>query len=222
MAFGSFFKTLGKTLADKVKNTGKAQAKQATKSSIDWFKSKVATAFNRKQRAVAPSVEKWIDKRMASASDAMKQSVYMTQFANTGYLYFFMYDAKWKNTPQLPYYDYFPCTIPIEQYNDGFLGLNLHYLPPVLRAQLFDNLLTLKRKTIDRGRPDQYLKISYQIVKGMSQLYKPCVKRYLNTQFRSKFAKVPFDEWENAVFLPVQDFRGATAKKVWADSRKKI
>ena len=231
MGIFSAFKSKTKSIVDKVRDLTPSQAKRETDKSIEWFKKQVKGALKSRKKPLTPAEERRreksrldskMDSRMAIAGNDIKSKAYMTQFANTGYLYFYMYDAKWKNTPQLPYYDFFPCTIPIEQYRDGFLGLNMHYLPPVLRAQLFDQLLQLKRDTIDRGRYDKYLSISYPIIKQMGNLYKPCIKRYLNTQFRSQFAKIPFEEWENAVFLPLQDFRGANYRTVWSDSRKKV
>jgi len=44
-----------------------------------------------------------------------------------GRLNMFFYDPKFKKT--LPYYDTFPLVLPLERYDDGFLGINLHYLP---------------------------------------------------------------------------------------------
>ena len=56
-----------------------------------------------------------------------------------GRLNMFIYDPKLK--AKLPYYDSFPLVLPIEQYKDGFLGLNLHYLPIGLRVRLLDRLV---------------------------------------------------------------------------------
>ena len=44
-----------------------------------------------------------------------------------GEMYMFYYDAKHKDT--LPYWDRFPLVFPFSKVKDGFLGLNLHYLP---------------------------------------------------------------------------------------------
>jgi hypothetical protein len=63
-----------------------------------------------------------------------------------GKMYSFVYDPKTKE--QLPYYDIYPLVFPIEYYNDGFLGINLHYLPPVLRARLMDALYETINNTI--------------------------------------------------------------------------
>ena len=55
-----------------------------------------------------------------------------------GRLCMFTYKAKGQKT--LPYYDKFPLVFPIEIKNNGFMGLNLHYLPPPERAKLMDAL----------------------------------------------------------------------------------
>ena len=56
-----------------------------------------------------------------------------------GRLNMFIYDPKFKKT--LPYYDTFPLVLPLEKYSDGFLGINLHYLPIPLRIRLLDRLV---------------------------------------------------------------------------------
>ena len=56
-----------------------------------------------------------------------------------GSMQMFYYDPKYKET--LPYYDRFPLSIIVKPAKGGFLGLNLHYLPPILRAQFLDALM---------------------------------------------------------------------------------
>ena len=56
-----------------------------------------------------------------------------------GKLFCFYYDPKGKD--DLPYYDRFPLILVLEKYNDGFLGLNLHYLPIRYRVAFLDKLL---------------------------------------------------------------------------------
>src|SRR3989304_2326911 len=60
-----------------------------------------------------------------------------------GNLYLFFYDPKLKET--LPYYDRFPLVLPFRYNPDGFHGINLHYLPPLLRMKLLQSLLTIGR-----------------------------------------------------------------------------
>jgi hypothetical protein len=62
---------------------------------------------------------------------------------DVGRMYMFFYDPKTKDT--LPYYDRFPLIFIMEKYKDGFLGMNLHYLPLVYRARLMDSLYTIER-----------------------------------------------------------------------------
>jgi hypothetical protein len=137
-----------------------------------------------------------------------------------GKLYFVNYDPKHKST--LPYYDTFPLVIPIHFYKDGFLGLNLHYLPPILRAKLLDALYDTL--TNDKFNDRTKMRITYSILSSAAKYrhFEPCVKRYLGKHFRSRFIRVPPDAWTPAVFLPVEGFEKASTKKVWADSRSKI
>lgn len=137
-----------------------------------------------------------------------------------GKMYMYFYDPKTKK--DLPYYDKFPLVFILEIYEDGFLGLNLHYLPPDLRLILFEKLLTLlsNKKYDERTK----LRISYKIIKNVARfkLAKPCLKRYLTTHIRSKIKNVPSEDWEIALFLPVETFRKQIKEVVWNDSRKMV
>ena len=62
-----------------------------------------------------------------------------------GRLNMFIYDPKLKK--KLPYYDTFPLVLPLEKYNDGFLGLNFHYLPIPLRVKLLDRVVDFSNNT---------------------------------------------------------------------------
>jgi len=137
-----------------------------------------------------------------------------------GRMYFYFYDPKTKDS--MPYYDRFPLVIPIERYNDGFLGLNLHYIHPKHRMILLDKLSdTASNDTYDDKTK---LKINYRYLAAASKIFEatPCIKRYLFTQIESRFLEVSADEWDIAAMLPVESFVGATTSKVYADSRKKF
>lgn len=141
-----------------------------------------------------------------------------------GRMYMFLYDPKLKE--ELPYYDRFPLVFAIKHYKDGFLGLNLHYLPPKLRLKLFAALLEYVNN--DRYNERTRLRLTWRILSnfGKSEMAKVCVKRYLYDQLRSKFVVVPPDEWEIAIFLPTERFKTNNkqypTKKVWDQSRKKV
>lgn len=126
-----------------------------------------------------------------------------------GNMYLVHYDPKHKD--KLPYYDTFPLIIPVEQYDNGFLSINLHYLPPVLRAKLLDALI------------DTNLETSYNILKSASKYkgFQPCLKRYLANHFRGRFVKIEKEAWAVAAMLPVEQFEKASKQKVWQDSRRR-
>lgn len=142
----------------------------------------------------------------------------LTNRLKIGRLYLFKYDAKGKET--LPYYDVFPIIFVIQPMKDGFLGLNMHYLPYQYRATLMDGLYdyVIGQDTTAR------LRMTYSILQRAKQLrfYRPCVKHYLNNQVRSRFLQVHVDEWDVAMFLPLQKFIGASLSTVHRDSRKMI
>jgi hypothetical protein len=134
-------------------------------------------------------------------------------------MYLFSYYAKHHDT--LPYYDQFPLIFPFEKLDDGFLGINMHYLPLPMRAKMMDGLYTI---TDTQKEEKSKVSLSYELLTSLSQLryYKPCIKRYLNSQLRSRFLEVPATQWDIALFLPLQRFVKASVQQVYKDSRKKI
>ncbi len=135
-------------------------------------------------------------------------------------MYFFMYDPKHKKS--LPYYDTFPLIFPVDRAEGGFYGLNLHYLPLQLRAQLMDSLYDIT--TNSRYDESTKLKLSYGVLKGAEKfkLFQPTFKRYLSSNVRSRFIQIQPSEWDIALFLNTEQFVGASKTKVWADSKKII
>jgi len=146
----------------------------------------------------------------------LTRSESLTTRSVLGKMYFYSYNPKWKD--ELPWYDTFPLVFPIERYTDGFLGLNFHYLAPKHRAILMDQLKAFaNNKAYDETTK---LKLTYNMLKGFSKIKRarPTVHRYLTSKVNSKFVLVNADEWEVALFLPVERFRKASKKKVWAHS----
>ena len=155
-----------------------------------------------------------------TSSALMKDRDRLKNTSMIGKMYFYFYDPKTKDS--MPYYDQFPLVIPIEKYNDGFLGLNLHYIHPKHRMVLLDKLSdTMSNDTYDEKTK---LKINYRYLAAASRIFEanPCIKRYLFTQIQSRFLEITADEWDIAAMLPVESFVGATTSKVYADSRKKF
>ena len=163
----------------------------------------------------------WYRKNVTSLADRVTARRLMNQGKligrpSTGRLNMFFYDPKTK--ARLPYYDVFPLVLPLESIKGGFLGLNFHYLPYILRFRLLERL----QKFADGGmKSTTKFEANYDDVKGIN-LVKPTIKKYLYKQARSQFLRIDFDEAALAAYLPVQQFRKAGTTKVWSDSRGMI
>lgn len=137
-----------------------------------------------------------------------------------GKMYMFFYDPKYKET--LPYYDTFPLIVMVGPAEKGFYGVNLHYIPPVLRAKMLDGLMDVtNNKAYDDSTK---FRVSYEMLKGMSNLkyFKPCFKHYLTQHLKSSFSYIPPPEWEVAAFLPTASFKKASASEVYKISKDLI
>lgn len=135
-----------------------------------------------------------------------------------GSMYLYRYDPKHKE--KLPYYDTFPLVLPFEPAAGGFYGLNLHYLPYMLRAKVLGQLLeTANNRTIG---PDTKMRYNWSLLKGVGNEIKPCVKRYLTSHVTTQFYKVNPEDWKATIFLPIENFVGANKDKVFRDSRKML
>ena len=154
----------------------------------------------------------WYKKKVADLSNRISaarlmRSGNLKQSPEFNKLYFFRYDPKLKAI--LPYYDTFPLVMPIQSAPGGFLGINFHYLPIPLRMRLLE--------TLDkRGFRGDYRKL-----KNIREV-KPTIKHYLRKQFASGFLELEEDDYAPAIFMPVAQFRKASASQVWRDSRRMI
>ena len=134
-----------------------------------------------------------------------------------GRLNMFFYDPKYKKT--LPYYDTFPLVLPLENYPDGFLGINFHYLPMTLRLELLDRVVDYSNNT--KFDESTRLAVDYSKLKRID-LIKPALKRYLAGRVKTQFRRIDADEFTVAVLLPVARFKKASASEVYADSRRML
>jgi len=167
---------------------------------------------------------KWFQDRMRDMGNINRtallndERLQQRQRFGIGNLYMYFYDPKHRKT--LPYYDSFPLTIMVGPAKGGFYGLNMHYLPPPLRAVLFDKLLQTTNN--ERMNETTKFKINYALLSSVAAMkfFRPCFKHYLRGQVDSKIALIEPAEWEVAMFMPTQQFNKANDRKVWADSRK--
>lgn len=192
------------SLLDKLKKEASSAGIQPrTKESMDWFR-KRAHQIRRVDRNALMKEE--------SLTLRNRQAI--------GRMYFWFYDPKHKET--LPYYDAFPLGIIVGPAQGGFYGLNLHYLPPLLRAEFLDKLMDIS--TNMKYDENTKFKITYDLLKNTTRYkeFKPCFKHYLTKHVRSRFALVPATEWETALFLPAADWQKRNALSVYRETKKML
>jgi hypothetical protein len=167
--------------------------------SISWYKKEISK----------------LSSRDVSRSSFFASKDNLTSRLYPGQLYLFAYDPKHKNT--LPYYDTFPLLFPFRKLNDGFIGYNLHYLPPVLRFKIMGVLMNVQQS---KNSAERKLAYSYGILNSSSleKYFAPCIKRYLSEHLRSYFFEIPYESWLPAALLPTENFVKASKARVWRDS----
>ena len=134
-----------------------------------------------------------------------------------GNLNMFFYDPKTK--VKLPYYDTFPLVLPLEGIRGGFMGMNFHYLPPLLRFRLLE--LMQRYATSPDLKSSTRMDVSYDRVAALP-IVRPTIKKYLWSHVRSNFLRIDIQEAAIAVHLPVQQFKKRSAQYVWSQSRRRI
>ena len=175
-----------------------------SKKSLEWLASRIAEIKN------PGSIPRGVS----------RETYRQTTGFRLGGMYCFYYDPKTKE--KLDYYDRFPMVLVLDRYNDGFLGLNLHYLPFQYRIAFLGKLM--KFADLNDAGEIERLRVTYDILTASKRLkeFKPCLKRYLTGQIQSKILAIQSNEWDIAAFLPIQQFKKASAAKVWQESLEEI
>ena len=150
----------------------------------------------------------------------MNQTDQLTTNILTGSMYLFYYDPKHKET--LPHYDTLPLVLPFRKIEGGFLGINLHYLPYLLRFRVLSELSKLvTNKNISENTR---INLSWRILNSAASLEPAtvCVKHYLYDHVRSRFLKIDFKDWVTASQLPLERFVKQNKNSVWRQTIRKI
>lgn len=186
-----------------------AQYQTMSRESAIWLTQKVAQLRN-PQRMIVPITRE--RERYVRPSDRMKFLM--------GGLYFFVYNPKTKD--DLPYYDRFPLVMPLKREVDGFLGLNLHYLPLRYRINFMRKLLNFA--IYDEDDEIKRIRVTYPILDSSRRYkeFRPCIKQYLYKNIKSRILGVEPQEWDVALFLPVHQFKKENQKTVWQESLEQI
>ena len=137
-----------------------------------------------------------------------------------GRMYTFFYDPKTKD--KLPYYDRFPVILLLEANQNGFSGLNLHYIPPRYRVKLLNELYDFI--VTDDEEDDENMKtrirVTYEILQSTAKMkfFKPCYKRYLTSHIEGRALEIIPEYWDIMAMLPVGRFQKESVRKVYSES----
>ena len=187
-----------------LRDAGKAGIKPRQGNSINWFRNYIKGTIKTNPYKTAARIRDAITSSPSSIT--------------VGRMYMFAYDAKHKD--KLPYWDAMPLIFPFWEDQTSIYGLNLYYLPPILRAKALDVLYQLlNNKNVDISTR---LKLSYNTLRRLSEfdMFKPCVKQYLKSNIKSLPLEIPIDNWETALFLPVARWQNSGASSVYTDSMR--
>jgi hypothetical protein len=158
-----------------------------------------------KQGGVRKSAE-WYRKTVSDLGDRITARKLMNSgklngIPSRGRLNMFFYDPKYKKT--LPLYDTFPLVLPLETIPGGFMGMNFHYIRPLQRVSLLNNL---QRYASGGMSKNTRIDATYDGIKNVG-IARNTIKKYLYNHVMSNFLRVDFDEAALAVMLPVAQFR---------------
>lgn len=192
-----------KTFFDRLRQTVGGKFRDASRTAVGTYR----TIAARMQKSVSGN-------ELMGDRDRLRPMIMPQEI---GRLCMFFYDPKTKD--DLPYYDRFPLVIPVEMYSDGFLGMNLHYLPAGYRARLMDQLYDTiyKNKYMDEKKR---VRVSFGIMNSVARnkYFVPCTKRYLYSHLRSRIYVLDPKDWNMALFLPTERFAKADKKTVHQES----
>ena len=160
------------------------EAAGSEKRSLSWYRRQVKSIAKNYTLDLLKSDENYD----ASATPDFQDTNELRNEVRIGHLYLFEYKA----TSKTPFHDTFPLVYVIDRQADHFIGANLHYINPKSRYSVIDNLIN-----------NDYLKVSPN-----------CVHKYLSNNVSGYFLDLGKDEWDTAIFLPIENFIITKSKKV--------
>ena len=172
------------------------EAAGSEKRSLSWYRRQVKSIAKNYTLDLLKSDENYD----ASATPDFQDTNELRNEVRIGHLYLFEYKA----TSKTPFHDTFPLVYVIDRQSDHFIGANLHYINPKSRYSVIDNLIN-----------NDYLKVPPN-----------CVHKYLSNNVSGYFLDLGKDEWDTAIFLPIENFivtkskKSYSKRKVWEDTTK--
>ena len=152
---------------------------------------------------------------------------------NFGMMNLFYYRPK--GAEKLPYYDIFPLVIPMgRRLNDGFVGINFHYLSVPQRWLLLERLSMFQMPSeLDSFDSEEgageVMALFWSKIKRKRGV-KPIVRRYLTKNIQSYFLKIELSEMLIALSIPMERFytgkwggkKRYVAEKVYRQTRREM
>ena len=186
------------TIFEELENLKPEAVGTHTQLALEWFRTNIRRVFDRRQNEKI-----YLDGTSVGGIEE-------------GRMYMMFYDAKWKN--KLPWFDRFPLVIPFDKrtVRNGFYGINLHYIPPMMRQNLLEELYKY-----DTG---EGVEVNYEYFRSVTRLSPaiPCIKKYLWSQIKRPPMQVQKEYWDVAAMLPTANFGNVNTNTVYANSRKQI
>ena len=187
--------------------------------SIRWYRQKVQALLPK------PQVRQMIREGIKTQK--------VTARPNFGMMNLFYYRPK--GAEKLPYYDIFPLVIPIgRRLNDGFVGINFHYLSVPQRWLLLERLSMFQVPSeldafdTEEGAGDVMALFWSKIRRKRG--VKPIVRRYLTKYIQTRFLKIELSEMLIALAIPMERFytgkwggrKRMRPEKVFKQTRREI
>ena len=168
----------------------KPKFQERTRQALDWYKTQIIAQFPKRTRTPL----------------TLFDSESKTTLGIVGSIMAFEYNPKHKAT--LEYYDKFPLILVLKLTENGFYGLNFHYLRPLDRAIFMNRLY----KYAVVGEDKFTIGVTYEKLSSQYDLryYKPCIKRYLFSNVSTKVVMLEPQYWDVALFLPTEKFLSDT------------
>ena len=163
-----------------------------------------------------------------NSPNQLLQSAGRTKRLLPGRMYMFNYRNPISKA-KADYYDMYPVVLVMNVYQqkDYFQGLNFHYLPPIYRAELMDQLFQYVMNSGTQGdelsttiRAKLEPRINYEFMKKRRNLmsFKPLFKRYNMNNVIGQYLYVPPKAWDFIMMMPLARFRKAGINRVYRDS----
>ena len=187
--------------------------------SIRWYRQKVQELLPK------PQVRRMIREGFKTQK--------VTVRPNFGMMNLFYYRPK--GAEKLPYYDIFPLVIPIgRRLNDGFVGINFHYLSVPQRWLLLERLSMFQMPSeLDSFDTEEgageVMALFWSKIRRKRGV-KPIVRRYLTKNIQSRFLKIELSEMLIALSIPMERFytgkwggkKRYVAEKVYRQTRREM